>query len=105
MTRTVQDHYDLLDGAFEDGVEVNMILASPSCIIELDMGDSHPVDTLATAVDRASTTLDRIGYTLTDDPVIEPGYRGAHDQALLVQIPIAENPYEDSIDTVVQNND
>ena len=100
MTRTVQEHYDLLDGEFEDGVEVNMLSVSH---VELDLGDSHPVDTLATAVDRASTVLDRIGYTLTEDPVVEAGYRGAHDQALLVQIPIAENPYEDSIDTVVQS--
>ena len=95
MSQTVQEHYDYLGEAFEDGVRVNMI--NPDSSIEFDMGDSATVSDLVTASSRVQNTLEDLGYTPTSELVVSAGYRGACNEALVMTVEIAENPYKNGI--------
>lgn len=94
---TVQEHYDYLDGEFDGEVTVNSIKHGE---IELDLGDGSSISNLTTTSQNVVETLKELGYTPTSEPVVMPGYRGAHNQALLMTIKVDEQPYEHGIEHV-----
>ena len=91
---TVQQHYDRLNGEFDNGVEVKGITTA---YIELDLGNSVRFDEVESIVSSAMETLEDVGYSIDNVPKVFPGYRGACDEALLVLVEIEENLYDQGI--------
>jgi len=91
---TVQEHYDYLRDVFDNGITVNRIKHGE---IELDLGDENTIPSLVTASQNVTEALEELGYTVSSEPTVVPGYRGAYNQALLMKIEIDEKPYEHGI--------